>query len=737
MAIDPEFLEKLVETFKDELDEQLQVITDGLLSLEKQDGSNIAKIVETIFRAGHNIKGSSRSLGINDVGSIAHKMESLFSAIQKNESLISSSIVDIGLEAVDKMRLAMQSFIEKKSPDFDLDELLQRMDKAMGKDGEVRKTDEHSEFEIQERRSSVLEPSSYKTIRVNLNQLDRISALMDEIQVNRIVTDDYYVDLEKVDIKAKQSGLLWKELSGIIENTLEERYGENERKMFVDLRSAMNEMISSLDKIDRNMHTRRNEIRILSHTLQEEMRMLRLIPASYLLQNFSRSVRDIAHAMNKEVELKIEGEEVKIDKVVLDRLKDPMIHLLRNAIDHGIESQERRIKNGKSTVGVITIKVKEEGSQILIDVSDDGAGMDSKKIIKVALKNGLCKESDIDSLDEAKILDFIFRPGFSTKDIITDVSGRGVGLDVVQSNMSDLKGKISVETTVGKGTTFHLHVPLSLAGERGLIVSSADQLFAIPISSVERVLSIEVNQVFVVEGSQAILLDEVTLPIRSLSSILKIDKAALKSNDKLSVVVIKKGWDMVAFLVDEIIAERDIVIKPLQDPLASVPCVSGGTLSGVGAVIIVLNPSDLVKRALQSESVMLVDFSVEPEKIEEKSHILVVDDSITTRTLEKNVLESKGYLVTVAVDGKEAWDMLQKQHFSLLITDVSMPNMDGFTLTEHVKKSEKLHDLPVIIVTSLDSDQEKRRGVEVGANAYIVKNAFESVTLLQIVQQLV
>ena len=747
MGFDPELLKQLLDTFSIELEEQLQLIIEGLLQLEKAtlEKKEQTKTIETIFRAAHNIKGTSRSLNINNVADIAHHIESLFFSIQKKTLTTSPTIIDLCFEAVDRMRLAMQFFLAEQPLSFDLPELLDRLEKGEPKKIEQEKTKIETNVNVikMEETSSTHEhltphePIGHDTIRVSIENLDRIAALMEEMQVNKIAIDDHYTELTKLATNAKQLTQLWQKARLAQKNYISTETSENLQKIVHNCNDSLMEVSHSIDQLHTNMGLRINELTTVSHSLQEEMRMLRLIPAAILLQSLPRTVRDLANEMNKKVELIIKGEEVKMDKMVLEGLKDPIMHLLRNAIDHGIESPEQRKTHGKSDIGHIWIEVKEEGNQILIRIKDDGAGIDIRNIAKISAKKNLVSKSELESMSEPEILDLIFSPGFSTREIITTVSGRGVGLNVVKENITHLKGHVSVSTELGKSTTFDLHVPLTLASERGLIVRSGGQLFVIPTSSVERVLSLPSNEIIDVGSDQAILIEKHPVPLRSLADILRIETREPLLLDRLPLVVIRNDVHAIALLVEAIVGEREIVVKPLQAPANNLPGISGGTLSGSGHVMIVLNPSDIITMTLHGGKVTRVKMQDDKIKSHTKVHILVVDDSITTRTLEKSILENKGYQVTIAVDGKEAWDALQKQKFALLITDVMMPSVDGFTLTDRVKKNEKLKNMPVIIVTSLGSDAEKKRGIEVGADAYIVKSEFESGILLEIVEQLV
>lgn len=745
MSNNPEMTQKLLEIFREELDEQLQSITNNLLMLEKNNLSDeeVDKTIESVFRSAHNIKGAARGVGVLDVGNIAHHIESLFSAIKNKTLSCSSPIIDLCLEAIDKMRSAMDSFTHNKSLTFDLKDILSRLSQGQKNEhikntikknsvNNIKINEENKHNKHQNNTDSTA--NEYETIRVSVKNLDRISALVEEIQVNKISLEDHYVNMLKLSNKTKQADYTWKQIGYSINSN---ELNDNIKKLYHSSVSTIMEASMLTYQIQKSMKKAVNELSVLADSLQEELRTLRLLPASILLDSLPRITRDISNNLGKKIELMITGDAVKMDKLILDGLQNPLIHLLRNAIDHGIESPEIRSSLGKPEIGTIHINVQDEGDHILIIVSDDGRGIDVKKIASIAESKNMFSKAILDNMSETSILDLIFSPGFSTKEIITDVSGRGVGLDVVKSNVSNLKGEVSIATTAGIGTTFNLRLPLTLASERGLIVKCVNQLFVIPTNIIERVLLLKPNAIVELEASQAIVLDKHAIPLKCLADILGIKNNDFNIQDNLPILVLRNANSSVALLVHEIIGEREIVVKPLSAPLSHIPLVAGGTLASNGQAIIVLNSHDLINTALNLGAKSRVITQDTSEKNKARIQILVVDDSITTRTLEKNILESKDYEVTVAVNGKEAWDLLQKQKFALLITDVSMPIMDGFTLTENVKKSDALRDLPVIIVTSLESDQEKKRGIEVGANAYLVKSQFESQALLEIVEQLV
>ena len=738
MSMNHEVLKELVDIFKTELSENLQIITDGLLALEKHDMEvTHDKVIEEIFRAGHNIKGSSRSIGINDVSDIAHEIESIFTSIRDNKQNVSLEMINLCFEAVDGMHAAMQSFCENQPLPFDLKDLLNRLRVGGGLPIDTTDSTDNSDpisttnttqnnlitapkKETFTNRRSNIKASvdnlvEHNTIRVALRQLDKIAALLEEMQVNKISIDEHYLDLVKLATKTKQ---------------------------FTRPSLATPDLIieagNTISLMRKNFYNSINELNTITNSIQEEVRMLRLVPASNLLRTLKRTARDLANNLNKQVDLEIINDDIKMDKMILQNLKDPITHILRNAIDHGIELPELRVQNNKPATAHIIIHVVDEGDQILLTIKDDGAGIDYKKIAAAAEKKKVATKSELEKMQSDEIINLIFHPGFSTKEIITDISGRGVGLDVVKSNLANIKGDVTVQTEINKGTVFQLRFPLTLSGDVGLIIKTNNQVFVIPTSTVERVLMAQKKDIITVQGSQVILIEDKPVPLRTLATVLKLDNGAdISAKNQFPIVLLKKGTDYVALIVDEIIGKREIVIKPLSSPLINILCVAGGTLLGNGQVAIVLNSNDVINTAVNKFKGSSIITSSEETSTVQQYHVLLADDSITTRTLGKNILENNNYKVTVAVDGAQAWELLQHQTFDLLMTDIEMPNMTGLELTAKVRSSDTHKDLPVIICTSLGSEAQIKHGIEVGANAYIVKHDFESKELLEIVGQLV
>ncbi len=470
--------------------------------------------------------------------------------------------------------------------------------------------------------------------------------------------------------------------------------------------------------------------------LQEKGMGIRMLPLATIFNTFPRAVRDLAKEFGKEVELIIRGEETELDKKVLEEINDPLIHLIRNSVDHGIENPDERIKVGKERKGKVELSASQEGDHIVIEISDDGQGIDPNKIKETAIKKGFLAESEADNLDDKDSYYILFESGFSTSSIITDISGRGVGMDVVKRKIEEeLKGSIKVESNIGKGTKFTLMLPLTLAIIRALLIEVGNQTFAIPTTTLEETIKVENDKIQTTKGREAIQLRGQFIPLVSLAKILGL-RESKSDNGKLSIAIINTGGHRVGFKIEEFIFEQQIVIKTLGNHLKKVSNIAGTTILGAGEVVLILHIPDLVSSARGIAGLRTWGRKIE-EKKDKEIAILVVEDSLTTRELEKNIFEAAGYQVDLAINGAEALSIIQQKEFDLIVTDIQMPVMDGFELTKSIKENEALKDIPVVILTSLENDEEKQRGIEVGADAYIVKSTFDQTSLLNIIERLI
>ena len=474
--------------------------------------------------------------------------------------------------------------------------------------------------------------------------------------------------------------------------------------------------------------------------LESGIRLIRLLPLSNVFRLFPRLVHDLGQEQGKEVELLIEGEETNADKRILEEIKDPLMHMLRNAVDHGIEPPQDREQAGKPHAGVVRIKASQTASSVTIEVSDDGRGLDEEAIKRAAAKRGLASDEALLAMSSAQIQALIFNPGMSTAAFVTDVSGRGVGMNVVRANVERLKGSIELQSTAGKGTSIRILLPVTLATVRVLIVEVNGHPYGLPAEYVQVLRMVAPADVFTVEGRDAVIHQGRPVSVARLADLLELPQAAERNNARDApaaspCVVLSPGSEPFGVFVDALLDEQEVVLKPQSALLERVRNVAGATILDSGEICMVLNAQDLLGSIRKGATPAAVPETGQAAAT--KKAILLAEDSITTRTQEARILENAGYDVVTAADGLEAWNKLATRAFDAVVTDVLMPNLDGLGLAERIRREPKYAELPVILVTSLASNEDKRRGLEAGANAYITKPAFDQQVLLDCLERLI
>jgi two-component system chemotaxis sensor kinase CheA len=488
--------------------------------------------------------------------------------------------------------------------------------------------------------------------------------------------------------------------------------------------------------------------------LQDQIRRTRMLPLNTLLSPLRVQMREMMRMAGKQIELQTEGGEVEADRQVLESLREVLLHLLRNAVDHGIEAAEVRKTRNKPQVGYIALRAAVSGDYLDLSIEDDGAGLDVDAIRQRALVDGLVNEADLSRLSDTDFLDLVFLPGFSTRRTVDKLSGRGVGLDVVRSQIERMHGQVSIQNYPGAGCVFLLRVPLSLTSSHGLLLRVNQGIYMLPLESIQRIVSIEPRDIHMVEGHAAIMLDGRPLAVIHLADLIGEAKRSATSSETPSTrmtdqatsvdrrslaLLLGSGERQVACLVDAVLGEQELVVHRLPFPLQRVRFIAGATILADGKVVPILDLVDILRSAIGTRSMISV-----VEAAETPDHtpgVLVVDDSITTRTLEKNILEAAGYRVHLAIDGVEALQMLhsltENGGCDLLLSDIDMPNLNGFDLTTQVRNDPVLKHLPIVLVTSLDTPSDRERGLAAGADAYIVKRAFDQQTLLDTIAHLI
>ncbi len=732
IEIDPSLMQELLETFRVQLDECVQTITENLLNLENDlSESEQKESLDAVFRAAHNIKGASRGIGLKHTAKLSHCLENIFTALKNGKITAQKELVKMCLFTLDTLINLVDIEGEGNSPGEDYDKLLIQMEKAVA--GDMPSSKQLAELQIKPSTTddaSTLENEqtelSIDSIRLPTQLLNRIATLGDELQIVQLQIE-----------RLQSEGRKIVDLSSSIKRDWSSSISDNhsqERRMFKKNTKQIQNLESVCQNIEQKISKTYSQVKFLSTNLQDNIHKLRLIPVLTILSPLNRVVWDLAESEKKKVELIIVGGHLEIDRLILEKIRDPLIHLLRNAVDHGIELPDERIKAGKDKVGKITITITHKGDNVIFTVTDDGAGIDTQSIKNKILELELVTENELDQLSQQDIVEYIFNPGFSSRQKVSEISGRGIGLDVVRSNLQMLKGHASVSFTEQQGSAFILSIPFTTASEYGVFIECSNQIFAIPAPNIKRVMEITTSDIINLESKQAISIDNKPVVLQKLSELLSLPDEKIDDNISFYVIILHSGWHQLAVIVNNFINEQDIVIKSFNPPLNQLPNFLGGTIGNDGNVVLVLNIHALLSKDTKG---MPISHILKDDSSLENKKILVVDDSITTRTLEVSILKSHGYSVESVVCAEEAIEKLKTESFDLLITDVEMPGMNGFELTQEVRTVLGLSDLPIIIVTSLANEEDKQKGLDVKADAYIVKSEFESKELLSTIAQLI
>jgi len=725
--------------FLDEAREQCARITSGLLDIERHPGD--AEIMNALFRAAHSIKGSARMMKLLAITELAHKMEDVLDAVRGQRIGFSKGLSDTLFRAVDVLGAMLEEVAGGNvhdTPPADICEELERA--AQGEPSTGEGTDTVTVGAISAAPpakesvpvTSVSPPhhgsenrAKTESIRIDSAKLDSLIKLMGEI----VSTQGRWQRTSARIREAEQLSAGLEEVLG--EHLTDKGSADGREKELYRTAHGLKEKLSALDSLSRDDGLLMEQ---LIGELQDVSLTMRMLPLATVFDSFPRAVRDLSHEMGKEIDFVVEGGDTELDKKIIEQIGDPLLHMIRNAVDHGIEPAEERLKNGKREQGTIRLFAFYDGGSVTVAVQDDGRGLSVEQLREKAQQKKLFPEETLARMSDAEIIDLIFLPGFSTSPIITDFSGRGVGLDVVHRNVvEELKGSIRVETHQGQGITFYLKLPLNLAVFRLLLVVAAGRTFALPASAVNEIVAVPRHEIIEVVHRQAFRLREQIIPVEELAQLLGITHSGSEPGDTVHLAIVSNGNERMGLIVESLLTEVDMVVKPLPSHMKNVRLVSGVALGSGNEIINVLQVPTLLKGAREIKEAR----SVKPVAERRQIAILVVDDSLNTREIEKSILEAYGYSIDLAGDGMEALEKAQHNNYDAIITDVEMPLLDGFSLTERLRRDERYADKPIIIVTSREKEEDKRRGIAVGANAYIVKGTFEQSNLLETVQNLV
>jgi len=746
-----EFYRNLRSTFSVEAHDHMRNISLSIIELEMAEDLQARKtIIETIYREFHSLKGAARAVDISEIETICHMLESIFADIKKEILVISIEMFDIFNRALDVLEEILSLDIDES---FDISDLMQELTNI--KDNDIIKNIESNQkgdsSAYKEVSITAVETEKKQDIEIVKEVLiekkqeinDKILLKSENIKVKPSFHDN---DMEQIRVSKNKldSILLQGEEMLYAKLSIKQREGEiRELKAFLEASKQKNncDNLKGLDKrIDSLLISTMNDGQVVETMLNrfiEDVKDLMLLPFSSIIDIFPKMVREISRKLGKDIDFSYSGVEFEIDRRILEEIKDPLIHIVRNSIDHGIESLEERKNSDKNTKGTISLNISQIGSShVQIQIIDDGAGIDIEKLKNIAVENKISSKSEVDILTDYDAQMLIFKSGMSTKDIITDLSGRGLGLAIVREKIEKLEGSIHVTSEKNKGTVFEILLPITISTSRGILIKVLKQDFVVPTSKVEKVIKVKKDLIKIIENRATITLDGHIIPIIKLQDILQIQGSKENEEDKfISLLIVNELEKKIAFSVDEIIIEEEVLVKQFNKQLTKVRNISGATILGTGEVVPILEVQDLIKSSLNVVSNTL-NIRKDKEEVPKKS-VIVVEDSITSRTLLKNVLENNGYKVKTSVDGIEGWNAIKREKFDLIISDIEMPRMDGFELTSKVRSDEETAEIPVILVTSLDSKEDTERGIEVGASAYIVKSNFQQNNLIEVIKKLI
>jgi len=760
-----EFAQKLLLTFRIESEGHLNAIAAGLIELEKPiSPERRAAVVESVFRETHTLKGAARSVNLVDIEKTCQVLESVFSAAKRGEITLPRETFDFLHQSVS----ILETFLKGTEPEIKTAhkksrDIIRHLNEIAQVAAPAPIQPEMAGAEPAPESPDVAEPektvssgigSQADTIRISTARLDSLMLKAEELGDAKRAVSQRSSDLGRI---CRQFAPWKRRWAGIrtrlpalrrgIRSTETQKNQEHKHTEFAKITDFLEYNAEFVHTLESELVRQKTMINAdhqflleRTDTLIDEMKGLLMMPAGFMLESFPRFVREFSRDKNKEVDLVIEGQEIMIDRRILDEMKDAFMHMVRNAIDHGIERAETRIGKGKARSGKIIIRFSyREGKNVEILMEDDGAGIDCNNVGAAAVKEGILTKEECDRFTDHEILSLIFRSGITTSRIITDTSGRGLGLAIAMEKVDRLGGSIEVDTTPGKGTTFRILLPLTLATFKGLVVNESRQTFVFPLKSVDRVMRVSPQTIKTVEGQSVIELENEPLAIVRLADALGIPQhVSDKEPLAICIVVIIFADKRLGLSVDEIGYAQDVMVKGLGRQLPRVRNIASATVLGTGKVVPVVNIGDLMKSAIRLRSGGATFMpATEEERAKKKKTILVTEDSITSRMLLKNILEGGGYIVETAVDGMDAFSKLRSGSFDIVVSDVDMPRMNGFVLTEKIRSDKKYAELPVVLVTALDSQQDRERGIEVGANAYIVKSSFDQSNLLEVVQRLI
>jgi len=729
---------RVLAAFQSEQQEHLAAIRRILAKTD--DGVPSEVDLNEILRLAHTLKGGARISGLPSIETLSHQLESVFARIKGGTVQLDPAVMGVVNLALNAIEDWMASLAANEAP-AEPKRALEALERLLAADGGAVPAPVQQTEAAPEATTSHAPAAQFDTVRLSAGHLDGLLRSSGQLVTESLRQDQVSRALASLSSEIDEIDREWESVREVSAAHLHRLSATPEFTRvlhYLEFVERQARLLSRQARQVRALQQRSSRaVRVLGEELQENVRKARMMPAESVFGVFRKMVRDVARDENKKIDFRVTGLEVQADRMVLQALKDPVMHMLRNAISHGIEAAGERQRSGKSEISCVRMQIVAVGNRLTILVDDDGRGLDLSRVAEVAVRKGLLTHADASTRSSEELTALIFQPGFSTAKAITDLSGRGMGLSVVYEAVSRLQGDVRVAQKTEPGTCVIVSVPLSISTHRLLMVLSQSQTFAVPSSGIQRLIQIRLSDVETVEGKPLIVWEKQSIPLVSLAQLLGIGGGsdfAVEGN-LLSLMILKSGTRRLAVAVDAFVAEREAIIKNLDNALSGISIFGGGIVLEDGSAALVLNTGELIE---SFKPVYAPPTAKAGEtKLESKaSTVLVVDDSFTARTLEKSILEVHGYNVVVAIDGAEALSKLRSEEVDLVISDVQMPRMDGLALLQEMKKDERFARLPVILVTSMNSAEDQERGLSLGADAYLVKQRFDHQTLLETIRQL-
>ncbi len=761
----------LVESF--ELIEQLD---QDLVELESRPED--LELLNGIFRVAHTVKGASSFLNFDVLTHLTHHMEDVLNKARHGDLIIDADIMDVILESIDLMKALLVTIRDTSSDaGIDVDECVIRLDRVSNGTAQaatpvaapVKPAPVVEKAPVKEEPELDYDAMSDDDVEAEIERLlaqrqeedkakraAKIAAgesvpeappepISEEEAVHKaaptqaprpvVATPAPSARAKHEDEDAKAAAPASK-TSGSVEQTIrvDVKRLDHLMNLIGELVLAKNRLIKINDDVEERYEGEEfleelnqvvSIVSLVTTDLQIAVMKTRMLPIGKVFNKFPRMIRDLTRELNKKMELEIAGEDTELDKSIVEEIGDPLVHIIRNSCDHGIEMPAVRLAAGKPETGTITLKAYNEGNAIVIQIDDDGKGLDAEMLKNKSLEKGIITEKEADLMTEKEAFALIFKPGFSTATAVTSVSGRGVGMDVVKTNIEKLNGIIDIESVVGKGTSLKLKIPLTLAIIQALLVGVQEEHYAIPLASVLETVRISKDEIFSVENRSVLRLRDEVLSLVHIGDIFEVERI-LDSSEHVYVVVLGLGSSKIGLIVDSLVGQEEIVIKSMGDYLAGIDGIAGATIRGDGGVTLIVDVAALMQMAKGVKSTILLEESSSSVKDKSRASdytVMIVDDSKTDRMIMRKALESLGVTLVEAGDGQEALNILKQgdKNFDAMLIDIEMPRMDGYTLASEIKKYNRYKNLPLIAVTSRTGKSDRMRGVESGMVEYITK----------------